>query len=198
MRILSDSDAGLAHLTLLYFDWLAKQLMVDTSDGAVSFSLQLYKGGGLGRGSRVKATFSKSCKSISRSRVKSRTAVPVHRLLESGSGDVAAVPRRRSASPCRRRYSPARTSRSNRDELLPPVCRIVAVTWRPAELGTFSGRVIPANIINFQSISCQRSRTCSASRDRVGNTQLCRPSRTRTLRKFDVAALLSIAVLRQR
>jgi hypothetical protein len=49
----------------------------------------------------------------------------------------------------------------------------------------------PANIINFQSISCQRSRTCSAYRDRIGNTQLCR----RTLRKFDVAALLSIAVL---
>ena len=36
MRILSDSDAGLARFILLYFDWLAKQLMVDTSDGAVS------------------------------------------------------------------------------------------------------------------------------------------------------------------
>ena len=200
MRILSDSNAGLAHLTLLYLDWLAKQLMVDTSDGAVSEKLQssTLQRWRSRRRSRVEATFSKSCKSISRSRVKSRAAVPVHRLPESGSGDVAAVPRRRSASPCRRRYSPARTSRSNRDELLPPVCRIVAVTWRPAELGTFSGRVIPANIINFQSISCQRSRTCSASRDRVGNTQLCRPSRPRTLRKFDVAALLSIAVSRQR
>jgi hypothetical protein len=47
-------------------------------------------------------------------------------------------------------------------QLLHPVC---SVTWFPAELGTFSGRVIPANIINFQSISYQRSRTCSAYRD---------------------------------
>ena len=103
MRILSDSNAGLAHLTLLYLDWLAKQLMVDTSDGAVSEKLQssTLQRWRSRRRSRVEATFSKSCKSISRSRVKSRAAVPVHRLPESGSGDVAAVPRRRSASPCR-------------------------------------------------------------------------------------------------
>ena len=28
------------------------------------------------------------------------------------------------------------------------------------------------NIINFQSISCQRSRSCSAYRDRIGNAKL--------------------------
>lgn len=32
MRYLSDSNAGLAHLTMVYIDWLAKQLMPDTAE----------------------------------------------------------------------------------------------------------------------------------------------------------------------
>ena len=32
LRIMSDAMAGLAHLTLLYLDWLAKQLMPDTAE----------------------------------------------------------------------------------------------------------------------------------------------------------------------
>jgi uncharacterized phage protein gp47/JayE len=32
LRIMSDAKAGLAHLTLLYLDWLAKQLMPDTAE----------------------------------------------------------------------------------------------------------------------------------------------------------------------
>ncbi len=32
LRIMSDSMAGLAHLTMLYLDWLAKQLMPDTAE----------------------------------------------------------------------------------------------------------------------------------------------------------------------
>lgn len=33
MRILADSNAGLAHLVLQYVDWIAKQLLPDTADG---------------------------------------------------------------------------------------------------------------------------------------------------------------------
>src|SRR5439155_22914575 len=32
LRIMSDAKAGLAHLTLLYIDWLAKQLLPDTAE----------------------------------------------------------------------------------------------------------------------------------------------------------------------
>ena len=32
LRIMSDAMAGLAHLTMLYLDWLAKQLMPDTAE----------------------------------------------------------------------------------------------------------------------------------------------------------------------
>jgi uncharacterized phage protein gp47/JayE len=32
LRVMSDSNAGLAYLTLLYIDWLAKQLMPDTAE----------------------------------------------------------------------------------------------------------------------------------------------------------------------
>ncbi|MGY3130122.1 putative phage protein gp47/JayE [Bradyrhizobium sp. USDA 4501] len=32
MRIMSDAQAGLAHLTLIYIDWLSKQLLPDTSE----------------------------------------------------------------------------------------------------------------------------------------------------------------------
>ena len=53
-------------------------------------------------------------------------------------------------------------------QLLPPVCRVVAVTWLPQNSAPSAAGCIPANIINFQSISYQRSRTCSAYRDRIG------------------------------
>src|ERR1700754_757893 len=32
LRIMSDSMSGLAHLTLLYIDWLSKQLLPDTAE----------------------------------------------------------------------------------------------------------------------------------------------------------------------
>jgi hypothetical protein len=54
----------------------------------------------------------------------------------------------------------------------------------------------PGNIINFQSISCLRSRNCSAYRDCIGITK-CKRLRPRTHRKLGVIALPSIAAKRQ-